>query len=237
MGHVLVSRPRRHGRGIRGARRTHEHRSRTQPVRQGGEPGRPGLPRQPAPRDPGPQRLDVPARGLHCGPRRRRPEPGAAHRHAEEHRVRLRQGEGRRLPRGVRPRARRPSPGGVRRCDGGPDRGRGVRLGPHHRRRIRPRPRLRPARGRHPHHRRDPRRQRGAAPGLGGVGPEGPRRPEVHRLGVQGVPQGPLHHVGRGRRPHPRHLARRPVALRSARTPTGTRPSTTSARSSSRPSP
>ena len=44
-----------------------------------------------APRDPRPQRLDLAARRLRRRAHRRRPVPGAAHRHPEEHRVRLRQ--------------------------------------------------------------------------------------------------------------------------------------------------
>ena len=53
------------------------------------------------------------------------------------------------------------------RRDRQPDRGRGVRLGPHRGRRRRPRPRLRPPRRGGPHHRRHAGRQRRRAAGLG----------------------------------------------------------------------
>ena len=53
----------------------------------------------------------VPARRLRGRARRRRPEPGAAHRHPEEHRLRLRQGARRRLARGLRAGARSAAPG------------------------------------------------------------------------------------------------------------------------------
>ena len=98
-------------------------------------------------------------------------------------------------------------------------------------RRRRPRPRVRQARRRGPHHRRDPTgpQRRGTDAPMGRLRRQGPRRPQVDRLGVQGLPQGRVHDPAGDRRPHPRHLARRPVALRAAPTAsTGTSPSTTS---------
>ena len=46
-----------------------------------------------------------------------------------------------------------------------------------------------------------------------GVRPPGPGRAEVDRVGVQGLPGRRVHHSRRGRRPHPRHVARA-VAVR-----------------------
>ena len=72
-----------------------------------------------------------------------------------------------------------------------PHRDRGVHLGAPRGRRRRPRPLLRPARPRGAHHRGDHRRQPGRAPGLGGLRDPGPGHPQVHRLGLQGLPEGP----------------------------------------------
>ena len=101
----------------------HGQRSGSQPVRQGGEPRRPHRPRHPAARDPRPQRVDVPARRLRRRAHHRRPGAGAADRHPEEHRVRLRQDPRHRLDRGLRAGARQPADGGV------PGRERGARCG------------------------------------------------------------------------------------------------------------
>ena len=92
-------------------------------------------------------------------------------------------------------------------------RGRGVRLGPDPGRRRRPRPRVRTPWRRGPHHRRrgDVRRRDR------GVGPPGPGRAEVDRIGVQGLPGRRVHHSRRDRRPHPRHVADRAVAVRRGR--------------------
>ena len=68
---------------------------------------RPHRARHPAPRDPRPHRLHVAAGRLRGRARRRRPVAGAAHRHPEEHRVRLRQGARRQLAGGLRARPRR----------------------------------------------------------------------------------------------------------------------------------
>ncbi len=57
----------------------------------------------------------------------------------------------------------------------------------------------------------------------------GPRRAQVHRLGVQGVPQGRVHDPGRDRRPDPGHLARSRRGGTPAPTSTGTRRTTTCA--------
>ncbi len=67
---------------------------------------------------------------------------------------------------------------------------------------------------RHPYrgrHRRGPRRR---PSGLGGLGTDRPDRAEVDGLGVQGLPQGPLHDAAGDRRPDHGHVADRAVALR-----------------------
>ena len=120
-----------------------------QPVRQSREPRRPRLPRHRPPPDPRPERLH---RRCAAGSRTRT-SPATRRdvlpdRHAEEHRLRLRQGEGRR----ARSRSSRstladhflaPDAGRRRR----PDRDRRVRLGPDPGRRRRPRPLVRAAGG------------------------------------------------------------------------------------------
>ena len=73
----------------------HGHSPGSQPVRQGREPRRPHLPRHRTPPDPRPQRLHRPARPLRGRAHQRRPGRRTPHRHPEEHRLRLRQGEGR----------------------------------------------------------------------------------------------------------------------------------------------
>ena len=64
---------------------------------------------------------------------------------------------------------------------------------------------------------------RGATAGVGRFRRPGPRGAEVDRLGVQGLPDRRVHDPGRDRRPDPGHLAGRALALRTARTSTGTR--------------
>ena len=173
------------------------------------------------------------ARRLRGGAHRRRPVAGAAHRHPEEHRVRLREEARHRLARGLRARPRRPAARGDPGRAGSAGAGRGVRLGPHPGRRCGPRPRLRPPRGRgaHDHRRRD------GGGRIGRLRPPGPRRAEVHRVGVQGVPARRVHDPPRCRRPDPRDRAAGPLALPGRRRHrTGTRRTTRCARCCSRPS-
>ncbi len=75
---------------------SHGHRAGTEPVRQGGEPGRPDLPRHPAARDPRRPRVDLAARRLHGRALRRRPVRRPADGQPEADLLRLRQGEGHR---------------------------------------------------------------------------------------------------------------------------------------------
>ena len=175
------------------------------------------LPRHRPARDPRPQRLDLAARRLRGRAHQRRPGQRAADRHPEEHRLRLRQGARRHLARGLRDRPGHALPRGRPAGDRRAGAGRGVRLGPDPGRRRGPRPLLRPARDRDPDrlgHRRGPRRR---AAGLGGLGLLGPRRAQVHRLGVQGLPQGRLHHAAGDRRPDHGDLADRLLAPRGHR--------------------
>ena len=177
------------------------------------------------------------ARRLRRGAHRRRPGRRAADRHPEEHRLRLRQGTRRQLAGGLRDRPRPPLP---RRHPGralGADPGRAVRLGSHPGRPERSRPRVRAARRRGPHgcrHRERPWRGRA---GLGGLRRAGPGRAQVHRLGVQGLPQGSIHDPAGDRRPHPGHVVRGPVALRGHSMSTGTTPSRRAQAPCSTPSP
>ena len=157
------------------------------------------------------------ARRLRGRPRRRRPARRPADRHPEEHRLRVRQGEGRRRDRGVRADARRP----LRRADAGrrrrPDRDRGVPLGADPGRRRRARPRVRP-------------RGSGTRTTVVNVDGRGDDRTahvvsgirdlvvaEVDRLGVPRLPEGRVHDAAGDQRPDPRDVAGRPVALRPHR--------------------
>ena len=144
---------------------------------------------------------------------------GAADRHPEEHRVRLRQDPRDRLDRGLRAGARPPADRGVPGGERGAGAGRGVRLGPDRRPLVRaPRRRGPHLRG-HRRPRRDPRAVR--RPGAGAA--------QLDRLGVQGLPQGRVHDAARDRRPDPGDLAGREVAAHRARDgSTGTRRTTRS---------
>ena len=160
----------------------------------------------------------------------RRPVRGAADRHAEEHRVRLRQG----ARRHARPRTT-PSPSAGASLDASPQADSAqVRVEQYAWDRIpvgaeRPRPRVRPARRRGPHRRRHGQRPRRRAAGARGLRAPGPGRAEVDRLGVQGLPEGRVHDAAGDRRPDPGDLARRPLALRRRHaTATGTSPTTPS---------
>ena len=144
------------------------HRARSQPVREGGEPGGAHLPRHRPARDPRPERLHVAARRL----RRRRTPPATRPTCCRPTPRRTPPSPTPRSTASPRPRTTRspwaatsstPHPPPPRR----PDRGRGVRLGPHRGRRRGPRPLVRPARHRDPDHRGHRRGPRGRASGLG----------------------------------------------------------------------
>ena len=130
---------------------------------------------------------------------------GARDRHAEEHRLRVRQAGAGRRDRGLRAAARPPLrvvPGGDLGC-ARPDRR--ARLGSHRR----AGPFVRPRHGREAHHGRDDRR----LTRVGRLGRTGSGRAEVNQLGVPRLPQGPVHHVEGGHRPHSRDLGDRALAL------------------------
>ena len=98
-----------------------------------------------------------------------------------------------------------------------PGRDRGVPVGADLRRRRRPRPLLRPQRRRHPYDGRQRRGPRRRAQGTRRLGHPRPDRAQVDRLGVPRLPQGQVHDPAGDRRPDPRDVAGRPLALRPHR--------------------
>ena len=191
----------------------HGHCAGPQSVRQSGEPGGPDLSRHRASRDPRHQRVHRPARGLLGRAPDRRPAPGAADRHPEADRLRVRQGDRRRPDRGLRPRARPALRQRHRAGRGLPDRDRRVRVGTGQRRRARAQPHLGPQGPGDPDHDPDHRRQGRRRDRDPGVGVQGPGRAEVHRVGVPRLPGRRVHDADPHHRPGDGHLAGRPLAL------------------------
>ena len=117
---------------------------RREQVRQGREPRRADLPRHPAPRDRRPQRhLAAARRGAGRLVPDRRQRAGGRDRHAEEHRVRVREEARHPLAGGVPAEARGALRDRVRLDRGRPLAGRAVRVGAHPRRRAAARPLVR----------------------------------------------------------------------------------------------
>ena len=144
----------------------------------------------------------------------RRPGRGAADRHPEEHRVRLRQGARGHLARGLRD---RPGPALL---DATPAATAQIRVEEYAWDRIRSAApattTLRQARRRGAHHAWSPSTAAATTQRVGSSPASGPGRAEVDRLGVQGLPQGRVHDPAGDRRPDPGHLARGALALRPA---------------------
>ena len=176
------------------------HRPWQEPVRQGREPRGADLPRHTPSRDPRRERIDLSAWRFQCRTPRRRPVRRVAHRHPEADGVRVRQGEGPDVDRGVRPGAG-PALRARRRAGAGrPHRTRRIRLGACGCRRRRARPHLHPQ-GPGGAHRRDHGvRRRRWSRRMGGRRPQGPGDPEVDGFGVRGLPERPVHDP----RAHPR---------------------------------
>ncbi|CAA9382821.1 MAG: Uricase (urate oxidase), partial [uncultured Pseudonocardia sp.] len=180
-----------------------------QPVGQGGEPPGPRRARHPAPRDPRPHRLHRAARGHDRRAPPRRPGRRAAHRHAEEHLLRLRPQPRDRCDRGLRahagPALRRRRRAGHRRAH----RGRRARVGPGAGRAGRARPRVRPPRHGGAHRGRRGGRVRRARR----VRAARPRAAQVDGLGVRRVPRRRVHDAAADPRPDHVHVAGRAVDL------------------------